>query len=212
MSAAPGRGAPRRTPTAAVRAAAAGAVAVAVLAGCARTPTLDRAGTERAIEKVIGGRITQPIEAVTCPAHLRKGEGEVATCRAVLADGAGTVRLRVRQTDGDAHLDVDLLDAVVDRTAAATALHRELVAAYERTFTVDCGDGGPIVVAPGKGFTCSASDGTSTRTVRATVTDAAGTVTFDIGDEPTTTTTTTAPSTTTPGFTPSTTASTTAPA
>lgn len=205
---------PGRHPVALV--ASACAVAVALVAGCARTPTLDRAGTERAIEKVIGGRITQPVETVTCPAHLRKGEGEVATCRAVLADGVGTVRLRVRQTDGDAHLDVELIDAVIDRTAAATALHRELVAAYARTFTVDCG-AGPIVVAPGKAFECSASDGTTTRTVQATVTDAAGTVTFDLGKEPTTTTTTaipttTTPSVTTPGFAPSTTTTTTVPA
>ncbi|MCU1499727.1 MAG: hypothetical protein JWM47_3680 [Acidimicrobiales bacterium] len=161
-------------------------VLLAVGPGCGRDegpPTLDTSATERAIEKVIGGRIEPDVREVRCPDDIDRGEGRRFTCRAVLAGGHGEVRLRVRQTERDTNLDVDLLDAVIDRTAVADDLRRMLVKTFLRRFTVDCGDAEVDVAAPDSTFTCQAEDPAGSRKVTVTVVDAAGTLTYDIATE-----------------------------
>ncbi|HEX2575829.1 MAG TPA: DUF4333 domain-containing protein [Aquihabitans sp.] len=164
-------------------AALAAGLALAVAgASCSETAdTLDRAGTERAVERVVGGRIGPDVDRVRCPQEIPRGRGRRFSCRAVLADEVGDVRLRVRQADDDGRLEVELLDAVVDRRDVADDLRRTLVSTYLREFTVDCGDPGPRVVAPGTTFTCDAADPAGEREVEVTVTDAAGTLSYDVG-------------------------------
>lgn len=159
------------------------AVCGPVAAGCSRTEkaqTLDTPGTERVIDKVIGSRILPPVSEVRCPTDVERGVGKVFSCQAVLDGGNGEVRLRVRQTDDQGKLDVELLDAVVDHTKVATDLHRTLVKQFHREFSVDCGTDTIVVTKPKATFTCTAKDSAATRTVTVTVTDAAGTTSYAI--------------------------------
>lgn len=147
--------------------------------------TLDQAGTERAIERVVGVRIDPDIDAVRCPDEIERGDGERIECTALLADDAGVVRLQVTQTDDEATLEIRLLDAVLDRTDVAEDLRQTLVETYLRTFTVDCGEPPVLVIEPDDTFTCEATDddpdANEPRTVTVTVTDAAGTLSYDVG-------------------------------
>lgn len=158
-------------------------VVAAAVAGCSEeAASLDRAGTERAVKRVIGGRIGPTVDRVRCPAEIDRGDGEAVTCRAFLVEGDQEVRLRVEQVDDDGTLEVALLDAVVDRSEVAEDLHGTLVDTYRREFEVDCGEGGAEVVAPEDTFRCTARDATGERAVTVTVTDAAGTLAYDVGE------------------------------
>lgn len=176
---------PTRAAVLAVRAAL---VAGALVAGGCSDPasTLDREGTERAVRRVVGGRIEARVRDVRCPATIPRGAGEQVTCLAVLAGDIGEVRLRVEQADDDGTVEVALLDAVVDPADVADDLRAALVRTFARGFTVTCGDPGPTVVRPGATFTCEADDetddrGAGTRRVTVTVADSAGTLRYDVG-------------------------------
>ncbi len=166
------------------------ALIVAVGACTQGAKSLDRAATERAVLAALADRVVPVPSEVDCPANIDRGADEVVTCQALLPDQLGTVRVEVRQRDGGDGLNVSLIDAVIDRAAVAESLHGELVEAYGRSFTVTCGEAGPEVMAPGDRFDCEASDEQGSRTVRAEVADSAGTITFDLGAGPSTTTTT----------------------
>lgn len=179
MTSGAGRGGRRRRTMGALVMAAA---LIATVAGCSQSEaTLDRAATERAVAKVIGGRIGPRVARVRCPDDIARKKGAVVTCRAVLAGDLGDVRLQVTQTDDDADLAVDLLDAVLERDAVAEDLRRSLVKEYRRTFTVECDTAEVTVIASEGTFTCTAEDATTRRTVTVIVTDASGTLSYDIG-------------------------------
>jgi hypothetical protein len=78
-------------------------------------------------------------------------------------------------------LDVDLVDAALDRAVVTTQLEEALVAEYARTFAVDCGGTGVVVAEVGATLTCTATDDDGRRQVTATVEDAGGTLSFDVG-------------------------------
>lgn len=154
---------------------------LASLAACSEpATTLERSETERAVQRVIGGRIAVPIDHILCPAVIERGAGRRFVCRAVLSGGAGEVRLRVTQGDDDA-LEVDPLDAVLDRAAVAGDLRGALVETYRRSFMVVCAEPDIRVAAPGATFTCRVIDDEGGRDITVTVVDAAGTVSYDIG-------------------------------
>lgn len=169
-----------------------GLVAVAALALLVAHPacspdgpgTLDVPATEAAVAEVVAAGVAPGVDGVRCPEEIERTADTTVTCRADLADGAGELRLEVRVLDDDGTLDVEPLDAVVDRDRVATELRDELAATYERDFTVDCGDDGVEVVAPGGTVTCRATDDDGTRDVTVTVADAAGTLRFDVGEDP----------------------------
>lgn len=144
--------------------------------------TLDSAASERAVKTAVGDQIDVPVSEVRCPRDIARGLGKRFSCRAVLEGDAGEVRLRVRQIDADGRLQVELRDAVIDNDEVADDLRSSLVRRYLRGFTVDCGKGGPRVVALVTPFTCDAKDSAGSRTVEVTVVDAAGTLRYDIGD------------------------------
>jgi len=155
---------------------------VGVASGCANdADTLDTASTATQVQQVIGGRIDPDVDHVSCPKEIPRGDGKSFTCTAVLAKGLGRVRLRVTEANDGEALKIGLLDAVIDRADAAQHLHRSLVETYHRGFTVNCGAAGPVVMAPGTTFPCTAKDATSTRKVVATVADPTGTLRFDVG-------------------------------
>lgn len=153
-----------------------------VLAACSEAAdSLDTSATERAVERVVEPRLVAEVDEVTCPSPITRGDGETVTCRAVLADDGGSARVRVIQRgDGD-QVDVELLDAVVERSEVGRQLHEALVATYARSFTVDCGADEVVVAAPGTTITCTATDDGGRREVTATVADATGTLSFDLG-------------------------------
>ena len=158
----------------------AGLVGAGGCGGTQAASSLDTTATERAIKKVIGARIAPDVDDVRCPSDMPRGVGKRVTCRAVLADGKGAVRLRVQQSDADGQLDIALEDAVIDLDEVADDLRRQLVATYKRTFEIDCGERGPKVVEPGTTLTCDASDATGKRAVAVRVLDAAGTLRYDV--------------------------------
>lgn len=156
-------------------------VALATLVGCAQeATTLERSETERAVQRVIGGRITVPIDRIRCPAVIERGSGRRSVCQAVLSDGAGEVRVRVTQGEDDA-LEVGLLDAVLDRAAVSEDLRRTLVETYRRSFAVVCAEPDILIAAPGSTFTCRVDDGDERRDIEVAVVDATGTVSYDVG-------------------------------
>jgi hypothetical protein len=177
-----------------------------LLAACSSDDeTLDVAATEDAVADVVVARLGPEVDEVRCPEEIERAAGAVIECRAVLADERGEVRLRVRQADGDGALDVEELDAVIDRDAVATDLRGRLTDTHERDFLVDCadrgdgddrddvddgdgdgddGDGRVEVVAPGSVITCEATDEFGDREVTVTVIDPAGTLRYQVGDEP----------------------------
>lgn len=172
----------RRSGRALARALGAALVVLGASACSEEATTLDRSATERAVERVLGGRVDADVADVRCPAEIERGVGRRFRCEASLDDDdAGRLRLRVRQVDDDGALAIELLDAVVDPQDVATDLTRSLVEELGRSFTVDCGAAGPLVVAPGHVLTCSVADATSEREVAVTVTDAAGTLAYDVG-------------------------------
>lgn len=181
---------PRSGPDArrAGRRLAAAALAVTLVlgaaTGCGRDdgPShLDTAATEQAVEKAVDRRLETDVTRVRCPDEIVRGAGRRVACQAILAKGQGQVRLRVRQSGTDTELDIELLDAVIDRKAVADDLRRQLVDRFHRRFTVDCGSARVDVVAPRSTFTCKAEDPAGRRTVTVTVVDAAGTVRYDVG-------------------------------
>lgn len=143
---------------------------------------LDRAATEDAVAEVVADGLAVDVDDVVCPDEIERTAGAATACRGVLADDVGDVRLEVRQTDDEGTLDVEVLDAVVDRAAVARQLDDELTSTYERDFTVDCGGGGLAVVAPDSSFVCDATDAEGARDVTVTVTDPAGTLRFEVAD------------------------------
>lgn len=155
-------------------------VALAVLAGCSQpAETLERAGTQRAVSRVITGRVDGAVPTTSCPRDIARGKGRTVTCTVTLKGTEGTVRTRVRQVDGDGTLAVSVLDAVVANSRVTTELKAQLKARFARAFQADCGQGLRIV-APGETFRCRARDAGGRRTVTVTVTDPAGTLRFRV--------------------------------
>lgn len=184
------------------------AAVLGLLAGCSSDDeTLDVAATEDAVADVVAVRLAAEVDEVRCPEEIERAAGTVIECRAVLARERGEVRLRVRQADGDGALEVEELDAVIDRDAVATDLRGRLTDTHDRDFLVDCanrgdgangedgndgaeGDDGADgvdrveVMAPGSMITCEATDEFGDREVTVTVIDPAGTLRYQVGDEP----------------------------
>lgn len=171
---------------------ATGAAAVVVLGACTGPAgSLDTGATEKAVARAVQPRLDLGlgaddgsevvIDEVRCPSPIPRDDGETVTCRVVLADEQGSVRVRVTpRGDGD-RVDVDLVDTVVDPARVGRQLHEALVAEYARSFTVDCGAADLVVAAPGTTISCTATDDAGRRKVTATVIDATGTLSFDLG-------------------------------
>lgn len=168
-----------------VRTASVAAAVVLALPACGsdEPATFDRAAAEEAVAEVAADGLGLEVDDVACPGEIERSAGTTVTCRAVLADDVGDVRVEVRRAD-DGTLDVEVLDAVVDRAVVAEQLLDELTATYDRDFTVDCGGDGFEVVAPDASFVCGAADDAEARDVIVTVADAAGTLRFEVADEP----------------------------
>ncbi|MGI8754560.1 MAG: DUF4333 domain-containing protein [Acidimicrobiales bacterium] len=155
-------------------------VALVILAGCSRpAKTLERAGTQRAVSRVITDRVDGAVPTTSCPQDIARGKGRTVTCKVTLKGTEGTARTRVRQLDGDGTLDVSVLDAVVANSRVTAELKAQLKARFGRAFQADCGKGLRIV-APGESFRCRARDASGRRTVTVTVTDPAGTLRFRV--------------------------------
>jgi hypothetical protein len=165
------------------RTSAAAIVVVLGLGACTKAAdTLDTAATEQAVVRVVEPRLEIEVDEVRCPSPIARDDGEAITCRVVLADEVGSVRVQVTpRQDGD-EVAVELVDAVVDRAQVGRELHQALVAEYERSFTVDCGADEVVVAEPGTTISCTATDDAGRRRVTATVVDATGTLSFDLGD------------------------------
>ena len=169
----------RRTAAAAAVGLALGLVAGV---GACTTPadTLDTTATERAVERTVEPRLPVRVDEVRCPSPIERRDGATTTCRAVLADEGGSVRVNVTQRGDGQRLEVELYDVVLDRAAVGRQLHDALVSEYARSFTVDCGGRGVAVLATGASISCTATDDAGRRKVSATVLDARGTLRFDL--------------------------------
>ncbi|CAN5901943.1 hypothetical protein BH23ACT2_BH23ACT2_25510 [soil metagenome] len=145
--------------------------------------TVETSATEDAVAEKVAAGLGPELDEVRCPAEIERAVGATVECRAVLAEEGtsepGQLRVEVRQVDDEGRLDVEPLDAVIDRSEVALDLEDTLTDAYDRDFTIDCG-GGLDVVAPGGTITCDAADAFERRTIVVTITDVAGTVLYDV--------------------------------
>ena len=166
---------------------AAGAAALSLClslggAGCAREPErLDQAATERTVGEVVADRVDLGVDRVRCPGDIPREQGATVVCTVRFDDVDRPLNVTVRQADGSGRLSVTFRQAVVDRADVADDLRRTLVERFERTFLVDCGEAGPLVVDPGRHLSCKARDRGGPRAVDVTVVDTAGTLRYRIG-------------------------------
>lgn len=154
-----------------------------VLAACSDgADTLDQAATERAVGKAVAAKVDPKVTATTCPDPIEREEDGRFTCTVTL-QGAGDLPVSVTQTDEDGTLRVVPGAAVVTQERVTSELKAALKEQFGRSFQVACDlDDDVAVRAPGSTATCTARDATSRRTVAVTVTDTAGTLSFDVGD------------------------------
>ena len=115
-------------------------------------------------------------------AELVVEAGETTACEADLGE-AGSMAVEVRVVDREGGLAVRPRAAVIDRAEAAEDLKALLRSRFERSFQADCGEAGPEVIEPEETFVCRARDADGRRSVRVTVTDVAGTLSFEVLDE-----------------------------
>ena len=156
------------------------ALVIGLATACSKAAsTLDGPATEAAVGGVVADRAHTAVDRTTCPSSIRRGKGTTVSCTVRLARKAGSVRVRVRQVDDAAKLDVVLLDAIIDNTKVTTDLERHLKASFSRSFQADCGKG-VRVVKPGESFRCQARDKAGRRAVLVRVKDAAGTVAYQV--------------------------------
>lgn len=166
------------------RAGAAGLV-VALLAlapaacGDGGASTLDPDATTKAVQEAAASELPRAPSEVTCPDEIPKREGAAVTCTATVP-GLGKVRLRVVQPDDTGRLEVARADAIVRTDEVAVAARAALSKQLGRDVTVVCSTPRPVVVRPGGLLVCRADDGSSTRTVRVTVVDAAGSLRYQL--------------------------------
>jgi len=154
--------------------------AIGVLGGCGSgAGTLDQAATETAVGDAVAGDLGVDVVATACPRDVAATRGERFSCSVDLGE-MGDLPVSVRVTDDDAALRVVPDAAVLADAEIARQLKAALKAEFDRSFQVDCGDGGPQVRLPDDTFVCRARDKTSRRSVEVTVTDAAGTLSFEV--------------------------------
>lgn len=122
------------------------------------------------------------VDAVACDEELPVEVGQTTTCRADLGD-AGAMDVEVEVVGADGELAVRPRAAVIDRAEVAEDLKALLKSRFERSFQADCGQAGSEVLPPDATFVCRARDADGRRSVRVTVTDVAGTLSFEVLDE-----------------------------
>lgn len=159
---------------------ASAAVAALALAACGdETSTLDAAATQRAVTRSVDAEIGPKVTAARCPDELERETGGTFTCT-VTVQGAGRLRVEVRQVDDQGTLKVSPTAAVVSTERIVSELRSALRDQFDRSFTVRCSGDPTQVREPGSTSTCSARDATSAREVVVTVTDVAGSLAFEV--------------------------------
>lgn len=155
---------------------------LALLAACSDDAgTLEPTATQRAVGKAVAAEVDPKVTSTSCPDEIERDEGATFTCVVVL-QGAGKLPVTVTQADGDGALDVEPEAAVVTQERITSELKASLKDQFERNFQVSCDTDEVAVREPGSTSTCAARDATSRRTVTVTVTDAAGTLAFEVED------------------------------
>lgn len=150
--------------------------------GCGKdATTLDRAATEAAVAKAARSEVPTAPSKVTCPATITKAKGTKVVCTATVPK-LGPVRLQVVQPDDTGALEVRRLDAIVRTDEVAESARVALTKSLGRDVLVVCSTPRPVVVKPGGHLECRADDGAGTRTVEVTVVDAAGSLSYRLGD------------------------------
>jgi hypothetical protein len=134
---------------------------------------LDRAATEKAVAGAVVDELPAKPSKVDCPAEIPKKAGAKVVCAATVPQ-VGAVRFEVRQPDDSGKVEVRRLDAVVRTDEAAAEAQYYLTVKLGRPVSVVCSKARPVVLRPGGLLVCQARDGSSARTLRITVTDAAG--------------------------------------
>lgn len=157
------------------------ALAVAVLAACSdEADTLDPAKTQQAVGDAVAKQVEPKVTATRCTGSLEREAGATFRCTVTL-QGAGKLPVTVQQVDEDGTLEVEPDAAVVAQERIVTELKASLKERFGRNFQVKC-DGPEVEVRePDSTSTCIARDASSRREVTITVTDAAGTLAFDVG-------------------------------
>ena len=156
-------------------------VGLAALVACSdRADSLDPSKTQEAVGAAVADQVEPKVTATRCTGSLEREVDATFRCTVTL-QGVGKLPVTVRQVDDDGTLDVTPDAAVVTRERIVSELKASLKRSFERNFQVQC-DGPTIEVrTPDSTSTCVARDANSRRKVTVTVTDASGTLAFEVG-------------------------------
>lgn len=157
-----------------------GAVVVAGLAFLAlrsEVRTIDRAETEQRVAAIVEAETGLSDPDVVCPVDLPRVEGHEVTCRTE-GDG-GVLRVRVRQVDRQANLEVTLMDAVLDRETVARDAEKLLARRFDQPFEVDCGPSGPVVLPAAGTISCTVISGDDIGSLQVS-TDQSGNLAYEV--------------------------------
>jgi hypothetical protein len=149
------------------------AASLAVL-GCGET-TIDGGKATKFIGKTVTDQAGVRVKSVTCPENLKAKKGATFTCTVLAKDGTkGTVLATQQDDKGNVRIAAPFLHTREAEAAIATQISKQVKA----TVTVTC----PEIVVPKKGgtFKCEGTDGSKTRPIAVTMTDANGAFTFKV--------------------------------
>jgi hypothetical protein len=159
---------------------AGGLLVALALAGCGgEASTLDPTGTERAVGRAVAAKVDPVVSETRCPDEIEREEGGTFRCTIVLK-AVGELPVDVRQVDGQGSIDVTPAAAVVAKARIVSELTSSLRDQFDRSFTVRCSGKATEIRTSSSTSTCSARDETSKREVVVTVTDAAGSLAFEV--------------------------------
>lgn len=146
----------------------ASAGAALVLAGCG---TLDTGQLETITAERVEQAVGRAPASVTCPEDVKAQAGSTFTCTVAGADGT-TATIDVTQKDDEGH--VELAGALLKIPQLEQSIEQSASAADA---AADCPD--IVAIEAGMTFTCEIVAGGETATVRVTMQDDQGNVTFE---------------------------------
>ena len=151
------------------------AVAAALAAaGCGET-VIDSAKVEKFIGKSVIDQAGVRVKSVSCPKDRPAKKGDTFTCTVVGKDGTkGQATVTQRDDEGNVGTTAPFLHMREVEGAIVDQIKQQA----DATVTVTC----PEIVVPKAGgtFRCEATDGSRTRQVESTMTDAKGNLRFKV--------------------------------
>ncbi|MCB1031542.1 MAG: DUF4333 domain-containing protein [Acidimicrobiales bacterium] len=142
-----------------------------LVAACSTQRNLDNQSVIQQVQEKVSASLKPEVVKVDCPEPIKVKQGATIDCSVQLANDAGTVPVRLTQTNDQGHLDIELLAPVLSDAQIARQLRAVLVKQYSRSFEVECGNDPARVRPLGESFLCRAHDGSDQRSITVSVKD-----------------------------------------